>query len=57
MDELRRFIKVDSHEAVNLGDLENNSEATKLVGAHLRQRNYPRRGGLRRGGRTDTLKR
>ena len=32
MDELRRFIKVDNHEAVRIGDLENNSMAIKVVG-------------------------
>ena len=33
MNELRTFTGVDKHEAVKIGDVANNSEAIKVVGA------------------------
>ena len=56
MDELRRFIEVDNHEAVKIGDLVKNSEAIKVVGLNF-DRNASRRSDLGSGGRIDTTKR
>ena len=55
-NELRRFIEVDNHEAVKIGDLEIYSEAIKVVGPDV-DRHFPRRGGPGRGGRIGTSKR
>ena len=40
MDGPRRFSEVDNHEEVKV-DLQKNSQAIKVVGAPLRQRNVP----------------
>ena len=56
LDELRRILEVDTHEAVKIGDLEKNSEAIKVAGSKF-DRHVPRRGGPRRGGRIDSWKR
>ena len=39
-NELRRFIEVNNHEAVKVGDLEKNSEAIKAVGADLHRERF-----------------
>ena len=56
MHELRRCSEVDTHEAVQIGELEKNSEVSNVVGPKF-NRKFPRRGGPGRGGRTDISRR
>ena len=56
-DELRRIIEADNHEAVKIGDMENDSEAMSVVGANFDRETLPRRSGRGRGGRFDTSRR
>ena len=43
MEELRRFMEVDIHEAVKIGDLEKNSEAIKVYRPTFNQQVFPAR--------------
>ena len=56
-DELRRIIEADNHEAVKIGDLDNDSEAISVVGANFGRETFPRRSGPGRSGRFDTSRR
>ena len=41
MDELRRFIKLDKHEAVKIGDLEKCSVVLHVVGSNFNKEDFP----------------
>ena len=41
MNELKRFIEVDNHEAVNIGDFEKNLSAIKVVGPDFSKEIFP----------------
>ena len=40
-NELRRFVEVDNHETVRIGDLEKNLEALKVVRPKFNQESFP----------------